>query len=67
MQEEADHGMVVGWNSAAMTEEDAEAAEKLSAGLAEERAHLEAECSEDEVDQVATWCQGTVSSILNAT
>jgi len=28
-QEEADHGRVVGWNLPAMTEEDAEAAEKL--------------------------------------
>jgi len=33
-QEEADHEWVVGWNSAAMMEEDAEAAEKLWMKLA---------------------------------
>jgi len=36
-QEEADHGMVVGWNLASMTEEDVEAAEKLCMELAKER------------------------------
>jgi hypothetical protein len=32
-QEEADHERVGGWNLAAMTEEDAEAAEKLQSEL----------------------------------
>ena len=52
-QEEADDERVVVWNLAAMTEEDAEAAEKLWVELAKERAHLDAECTEDEVEQEA--------------
>jgi hypothetical protein len=52
-QEEADHATVVGWNLAAMTEKDAEAAEKLWTELAMERAHQDAECTEDEVEQEA--------------
>jgi len=50
-----------------MTEEDAEAAEKLWAELANEIAHLDAECTEDEVEQEAAWCQEAMSSVLNAT
>jgi hypothetical protein len=42
-QEEAGHERVVGWNIAAMTEEDAKAAEKLWMELAKERAQLDAE------------------------
>jgi len=52
-QEEAGHERVVGWNIAAMTEEDAKAAEKLWMELAKERAHLDAECTADEVEQEA--------------
>jgi hypothetical protein len=52
-QEEAGHEWVVGWNIAAMTEEDAKAAEKLWMELAKERAHLDAECTADEVEQEA--------------
>ena len=37
-QEEADHERVVGWNLAAMTEKDVEAAEKLWREFARERA-----------------------------
>jgi len=44
-QEEADHERVVGWNLAAMTDEDAEAAEKLWMELAKERIQLDAECT----------------------
>jgi len=39
----------------------------LWAELAKERAHLDAECTEDEVEQEAAWCQDTMSHILNAT
>jgi hypothetical protein len=46
-QEEAGHEWVVGWNIAAMTEEDAKAVEKLWMELAKERAHLDAECTAD--------------------
>jgi len=66
-QEEADHERVVGGMLAAMTEEDAEAAEKLWVELAKERAHLDGECTEDKVEQEAAWCQEAMSSFLNAT
>jgi len=66
-QEEADHERVVGWNLAAMTEKDAEAAEKLWTELARERAHLDAECTEDEAEQGAAWCQEAMSIVLDAT
>jgi len=66
-QEEADHERVVGWNLAAMTEEDEEAAKKLWMELAKERAHLDAACTEDEVEQEATWCQETLSKVLDIT
>jgi hypothetical protein len=66
-QVEADHERVVGWNLAAMKEEDAEAAEKLWTELAQERAHLDAECTADEVEQEAAWCQEAMGSILDAT
>jgi len=64
-QEEADHERVVGWNSAAMTEEDAEAAEKLWMELVKERNQPDAECTEDEVAQEAAWCQEAMSSVLD--
>ena len=66
-QEEADHGRVVGWNLAAMTEKDVEAAGKLWAELAKERAQLDAEYTVDKVEQEATLCQKAMSSVLDAT
>jgi len=66
-QEEVDHERVGGWNLAAMTEKDLEAAEKLWRELVKERAHLDAECTEDEVEHEAAWCQEAMSSVLNAT
>ena len=66
-QEEADHERVVGWNLAAMTEEDTEAAETLWMELAKERTQLDAECTADEVEQEAAWCQEAMSSVLDAT
>jgi hypothetical protein len=66
-QEKADHEMVVGWNLAATTEEDAEAAEKLWTELVKERAHLDAECTADEVEQEAAWCQEAMGSVLDPT
>jgi len=50
-----------------MTEKDAEAAEKLWMELAKERAQLDVECTEDEVEQEAAWGQEATSSVLNAT
>jgi len=50
-----------------MTEKDLEAAEKLWREFAKERAHLDAECTEDEVEHEAAWCQEAMSSVVNAT
>jgi len=66
-QEEADHERVVGWNLAGMTEEDLEAAEELWRELAKERAHLGAECTADEVEHEAAWCEEAISRVLKAT
>jgi len=66
-QEEAGHERVVGCDVAAMTEEDAKAAEKLRMELAKGRAHLDAECTADEVEQEAAWCQEVMGKVLDAT
>ena len=50
-----------------MTEKDAEAAETLWMDLVKERAQLDAECTEDEVEQEAAWCYEARSSVLDAT
>jgi hypothetical protein len=65
-QEEADHVQVTGWNLAAMSTEDQEAAEKLWWELERERAHLGEECREDDVEREAECCQETLSNILDA-
>jgi len=67
MQEEAHHERVVGRNSAAMTEKDKDAAEKQLMELAKESAQLDAECTENEVEQQAAWCQEAMSSVPNTT
>ena len=66
-QEEAENDSVAGWNLAAMSEEDVEAAEKLWTELVKERAHLDADRSADEVEQEAAWCQEAMSKVLDAT
>jgi len=66
-QEEAEHERVVGWNLAAIAEKDMEAAEKQWMELVKERAQLDAECTVDEVEQEAAWCQEAMSSVLDAT
>jgi hypothetical protein len=50
-----------------MTEEDAKAAEKLWRELAKDRAHLDAECTADEVEREAAWCQEAMGKVLDAT
>jgi hypothetical protein len=35
--------------------------------LAKERAHLDAECTADEVEQEATWCQEAMINVLDDT
>jgi len=59
--------MVVGWNLAAMTEEDMEAVEKLWMEVTKERAHLDVECTAVEVEQEAAWCQEAMGIVLNTT
>jgi hypothetical protein len=66
-QEEEGNERVVGWNLAAMTKEDAKAAEKLWMELVKERADLDAECTADEVKQEPTWCQEAMGKVLDAT
>jgi hypothetical protein len=66
-QEEVGHETVVGSNIAAMTEEDSKAAERLWMELAKERAHLDTECTADEVEQEAAWCQEAIGSVLDTT
>jgi hydrogenase maturation factor HypF (carbamoyltransferase family) len=50
-----------------MTKEDAKAVEKLWSELAKERAHLDAECTADEVEQEAAWYQEAMGNVLDAT
>jgi len=66
-QEEGDHERVLGGNLAGLKEKDWEAAEKLRMELEKERANLDTECTEYEVEQEASWCQDPMSSVLNAT
>ena len=56
---------VIGWNLAAMSNEDKEAAENFSKELEGERAHLHKECMGDEVEREAEWCQETLSKLLD--
>jgi hypothetical protein len=49
-----------------MMEEDSEPAEKLWMELAKERTQLHTECTEDEVEQEAAWCQEAMSSSRDA-
>jgi len=65
--EQANHEKEVLWTLAAMTENNAEEAEKLWMEFAEERAQPDAECTEDEVEQEATWGQEVMSSVLDTT
>jgi len=66
-QQEVGHERVVGWNLAAMTEENAKAAEKLWTELEKERVHQDAECTADEVEQEAAGCLEAMGHILDAT
>jgi len=65
-QEEADHVQVIEWNLAAMSKEDEEAEEKLWRELERERAHLGEECTGDDVEREAEWCQEVLSKALEA-
>lgn len=65
-QEETDHVQVIGWNLAAMSKVDEEAAERLWNELEGQRAHLDVECTEDKVKCEAEWCQETLRKVLDA-
>jgi hypothetical protein len=65
-QEEADHVQVIGWNLAAMAQEDKEAAEKLWRELERDRAHLGEECTGDDVEREAECSQETLSKVPDA-
>jgi hypothetical protein len=65
-QEEADHMQVTGWNLAAMSKADEEAAEKLWKDLERDRAHLGEECTGDDVEREAEWCQAILCNVLDA-
>jgi len=66
-QEEADHERVVRWNLTAMTADHVEASEKLLMKLAKQGAHLDGECTANEVEQQAAWCPDAIGSVLYAT
>jgi len=65
-QDEADHVQVMGWNLAAMSQEDEKAVEKLWNELEGQRARLDEECTGDEVEREAECCQETLSKVLDA-
>jgi len=64
---EADHEREVRWNFVAMTKNDVEAGEKLWMEKAKQRAQLDVECTEDEMEKEATWCQEAMNSDLDTT
>ena len=53
-QDEGDHKGVAEWTLAAMTDKDLETAEQLWMDLAKQKDHLDAECTEDQVEQEGT-------------
>jgi len=65
-QEEVDHVQVIGWNLAAMSKDDKDAAEKLWNELERDTAHLGEECTGDDVEREAEWCQAKLSKVLDA-
>ena len=65
-QDEADHVQVIGWNLAAMSKEDEEAAENDWKELERDRAHRGEEGTGDDVEREAKWCKATVSEVLDA-
>jgi hypothetical protein len=64
-QEEANHVQLIGWNLAAMSKLDEKAAQKLWKELEGQRARLDEECTGDDVEREAEWCQETLSKVLD--
>jgi len=48
-----------------MMEEEAKEVEKLWTELAKERAHVDSECTADEVEREAAWCQEAMVNVLD--
>jgi len=65
-QEEAGGTQVIGWDLAAMSQEDMEVNEELWRKRAKERAHLGAKSMQDEVESEADSCQEALSKVLEA-
>jgi len=57
---------VIGWNLAAMSKADEEAAEKLWRELERARAHLGGECMGEYIEREAQWCKEALSKVLDA-
>jgi len=66
-QGEAGGTQVVGWNLAAMSQEDKVQAEKLWRERARGRAYLGVESTGDDVESEAEWCQEALGKVLDAT
>jgi len=58
---------VIGWNLAAMLQEDKEQAEKLWRERARGRGFLGAESTGDNIESEAEWCQEALGKVLDAT
>jgi len=58
---------VIGWNLAAMTQEDKEQAEKLWRERARGRAFLGAESTGDDIESEVEWCQEALGKVLDDT
>jgi len=66
-QEKAGGPQVVGWNLAAILQEDQEQAEKLWREWARGRAYLGVESTGDDVKSKAVWCQESLGNVLDTT
>jgi len=66
-QVQAEGTQVVGWNLAAMSQEDEEQAEKCWKERARGRAYLGEKSTGDEVESKAEWCQEALSKVLDPT
>jgi len=64
-QGEADGTQVVGWNLAAMWQEDKKQAEKLCREQVRGRVYLGVENTGDNVEREAEWCQEVLGKVLN--
>jgi len=66
-QEEAGGTQVIGWNLAALSQEDKEQVEQLWRERARGRVYMGAESTGNNVKSEAEWCQEALSKVLDAT